>query len=115
MTPDRRSFLLAGGATVAGLLPNQAHAADEPEAFIRDHLSRLRSLEVAANKAWWDANTTGKDEDFKRKEEAQNKIDAALADKGMFARVKALYEGRSKIADHNTARQIELLYLQYLE
>ncbi|MFO0847694.1 MAG: M2 family metallopeptidase [Gemmataceae bacterium] len=115
MTPDRRSFLIAGGAAVAGLLPNQAHAADEPEAFIRDHVGRLRPLEVASNKAWWDANTSGKDEDFKRKEEAQNKIDAALADKGMFARVKTLYDGRSKIADAKTARQVELLYLQYLE
>jgi peptidyl-dipeptidase A len=113
MTPDRRSFLVAGGAAVAAALPTPAIAADTPEAFVRDHVARLRPLEVAAGKAWWDANISGKDEDFKRKEQAQNAIDAALADKGMFERVKALRE--SKPADPVAARQIDLLYLQYLE
>jgi peptidyl-dipeptidase A len=117
MTPDRREFLLAGGAAVAGLTGNDSiFAADEPEAFIADHLKRLKPLELASNRAWWDANTSGKDEDFKRKEECQNKIDTALADRAMFARVKALYENRKlTIADPKTNRQIELLYLQYLE
>ena len=101
MKPNRREALIAGGAAVAGLsnVPN-ASAADEPAAFIADHLKRLKPLELAANRAWWDANTSGKDEDFKRKEESQNKIDAALADTGMFARCKSLYESRNTaIAD----------------
>lgn len=116
MTHDRREFLLAGGAAVAGLVSTQStFAAEEPDAFIADHLKRLKPLELAANRAWWDANTSGKDDDFKRKEESQNKIDTALADKAMFARVKALNENRKAIADPKTSRQIELLYLQYLE
>ena len=62
MTPDRREFLLAGGAAVAGLVSTQStFAADEPDAFIADHLKRLKPLELAANRAWWDANTSGKD------------------------------------------------------
>jgi peptidyl-dipeptidase A len=117
MTPDRRSFLLAGGAAVAGLLPEVA-LADTPDAdakaFVEDHVRRIRPLEVASGKAWWDANITGKDEDFKKKEEAQNKIDAALADKPTFAKLKAIKE-KGGLTDKALARQIEVLYLQYLE
>lgn len=99
------------GLTMGGI----AAAADSPEAVIADHLKKVKPLELAANRAWWTANTSGKDEDFKAKEEAQNKIDATLADPAMFARVRSLYAGRSTLADVNAKRQIELLYLQYLE
>ena len=34
----------------------------------------VRPLEIKANLAWWNANTSGKDEDFKLKEKAQNQI-----------------------------------------
>jgi peptidyl-dipeptidase A len=119
MTPDRRSFLVAGGATVAGLMTNGIAHADESaaKAFIDDHVKRLRPLEVAGARAWWDANITGKDEDFKKKEDAQNKIDAALAEKEPFAKLKALKKEKDAgtIHDPLLARQIDLLYLQYLE
>ena len=49
--------------------------------FVEAHTARIRPLEITANRAWWNANLTGKDEDFKAKEEAQNKIDAALSNK----------------------------------
>ena len=121
MSIDRRNFLIAGGAAVAtSLVPDSlsgADANDEAAAFIKDHVAKLRPLEVQANVAWWNANTTGKDEDFQKKEEAQNKIDEALADKKAFARVKPLKEAADKgtIKDPLVARQIHLLYLQYLE
>jgi peptidyl-dipeptidase A len=120
MALDRRKFLIAGGATMTtSLIPNtaQADANDDAAAFIKDHVSKLRPLEVTAGIAWWNANTTGKDEDFKKKEEAQNKIDEALADKKAFDRVKALKDAADKggIKDALAARQIQLLYLQYLE
>lgn len=85
--------------------------------FIADHEAKFKPLDVSAGKAWWDANTSGKDEDFKRKEEAQNKIDAALADKTVFAELKALKEAKDKGAIDNkiTARAIDVLYLLYLE
>jgi peptidyl-dipeptidase A len=119
MTPDRRSFLVAGGATVAGLMTNGAARADEAaaKAFIDDHVKRIRPLEIAGSRAWWDANISGKDEDFKKKEDAQNQIDAALAEKGPFEKVKALKKEKDAgtIKDPLLARQIDLLYLQYLE
>lgn len=92
-----------------------AETTAKAKAFVASHEAKMRPLDVAAGKAWWDANTTGKDEDFKRKEEAQNKIDAALADKSRFAELKALKERRDQIDDAVTKRAIDVLYLLYLE
>jgi peptidyl-dipeptidase A len=92
-------------------------AADDPEVrarqFIASHESIVRPLETAANLAWWNANVTGKDEEFKAKEEAQNKLDAALSDRGRFGEVKALRS--AGIKEPLLRRQVEVLYLQYLE
>jgi peptidyl-dipeptidase A len=121
MTPDRRQFILAGGAAVAGLTTPDAAAAqaapDRAKKFIDAHVAKLRPLEVASGLAWWDANISGKDEDFKKKEEAQNKIDAALSDRTAFAELKGLKQARDKgeLKDPLLARQIDVLYLQYLE
>lgn len=120
MTPDRRSFLLTGGTAVAGLLtPDSAPAtpADDARKFIEEHERNVKPLEVQAGLAWWTANISGKDEDFKKKEQAQNEIDAALAKKDTFARLKAIKEARDKgdLNDPLLARQIDLLYLMYLE
>jgi len=82
--------------------------------FVESHVAKLKPLEKTASIAWWDANISGKDEDFKRKEEAQNKIDEALADAAAFREVKAIKE-KGGIGEPMLARQIEVLYLQYLE
>ena len=120
MTPDRRSFLIAGGAAVAGLATPDvalADAAEDAQKFIADHERNVKPLEVLAGLAWWDANISGKDEDFKKKENAQNEIDAALSNKPAFAKLKAIKEAGDKgeLKDPLVARQIDLLYLAYLE
>lgn len=84
-------------------------------AFVRQYETSVRPLEVAANLAWWKANTTGDEASFKAKEEAQNKIDAALADKKAFEQLKALYDQKGEIDDPLMRRCVELLYLVYLE
>ncbi len=93
----------------------QARSGEDARArkFIAEHEARVRPLEKAVNLAWWTANVSGKDEDFKIKEQAQNKLDAALADKERFAELKALEQ--FKLRDRLIARQIEVLYLTYLE
>jgi len=119
MLPDRRSFLIAGGASVAGLDSSSANAQladDEAKAFVAAHVKKLRPLEIAAGKAWWNANITGTDADFARKEERQNVIDAALADKDTFEKLKTIHGYiRKATKDPNLVRQIDVLYLQYLE
>lgn len=86
---------------------------EEAALFIKRHEERLRPLEYKAGLAWWNANVTGKDEDFAKKEEIQNELDAALADRDWFNQVKNLHE--SEITDPLLRRQIHILYLQYLE
>src|SRR2546430_8718451 len=60
--------------------------------FVAAHDTKFKPLDRKASIAWWDANTTGKDEDFARKEKAQNEIDEALADPKPFTELKALKE-----------------------
>jgi peptidyl-dipeptidase A len=81
--------------------------------FIAEHEKRIRPLEYQANLAWWNANVSGKDDDFQAKEQAQNQLDAALS---LAARFDLLKSIKAKpIQDPIVARQIAVLYLIYLE
>src|SRR6266478_9718022 len=82
--------------------------------FLDQFIEKLRPLDIDVQRAWWDANISGKDEDFKRKEEAQNKIDALLSNKDTFARIKELKDS-GKIEDAVTRRSIDVVYLMHLE
>jgi len=110
-------LLLAGGLLF--WLPLLAMASPEiteqAKAFVKDYEKRLHPLDTAANLAWWTANTTGKAEDFARKEEAQNRIDAVLSDPKAFAEVKDLRSQIKEIDDPISARAIDIIYLIYLE
>ncbi|MBI3836994.1 MAG: M2 family metallopeptidase [Planctomycetia bacterium] len=81
--------------------------------FVAMHEAQVRPLEIALNLAWWQANTSGKDEDFAAKVEAQNRYDQALADRDRFASLKAIRQG--KVKDPILSRQIDVLYRTYLE
>jgi len=107
---------------VAVVLVQSSLAADKPGAadsdkaagqFLAAYEAEVRPLEIAVNLAWWKANTSGKDEDFAAKVEAQNKYDEKLADRKRFAELKAIHEG--KLSDKTVARQIDMLYRAYLE
>jgi peptidyl-dipeptidase A len=109
---------------VASLLHPTVDAGEQPadpvaaaKELIAAHEAKVRPLEVAAGLAWWEANISGRDEDFKKKEEAQNKIDAVLSDPKPFAILKSIKAARDagKIADPLLARQVDVLYLLYLE
>ena len=108
-----RPFFLCFMTSALGLAA--ARSSDDARArqFVREHETEIRPLEKAVNLTWWNANVSGKDEDFKAKEAAQNKLDAALADKRRFADLQALKQ--LKLRDHLLAREIDVLYLMYLE
>jgi peptidyl-dipeptidase A len=110
------TFALAGFVLMAGprTARASAEATERARKFVAAHTARARPLEVKASLAWWIANTTGKDEDFKRKEEAQNRLDEVLADKTAFKEVKAIKDG-GHIDDPITARAIDVIYLACLE
>ena len=81
--------------------------------FIKEYEANVRPLEITLGLAWWKANTSGKDEDFAAKVEAQNKYDEALSNREHFATLKSLKE--AKLKDALLARQIDVLYRAYLE
>ncbi len=103
------------------LLPQRA-AADGPASiaearqFIAEYEAGVRPLRIAAARADWQAAASGRDEDYKAAEAAQNAFDAALADPARFARLKRIRQGLAEGdagPDRLLARQIELLYLEY--
>jgi peptidyl-dipeptidase A len=107
---------LAVGVLLLSTAVSQADEGSTERArkFIQNYEAKVRPLEIAGNLAWWTANITNKDEDFKKKIEAQNRIDEALANPEDFKELKRLREG-PKIDDPVVARAIEVLYLLYLE
>jgi len=99
----------------AVVVADDAGSADtRAKKFIEAHVAKIKPLEKSAGIAWWDANTSGKDEDFQRKEEAQNKIDAVLSDPVAFRELKSIKES-GRVTDKLLARQIDVIYLGYLE
>src|SRR6266436_2759070 len=111
------TFFKAGVFMILGaVLAGRSESADTSQAaraFVREHESKIQPLEIEISRAWWDANTTGKDEAFAKKEEAENRLNEALADKQQFERLKQIHAGT--IDDRVLAREIAVLYLQYLE
>lgn len=107
--------VVIAGALCALVFMNHslADANSDARAFIATHERVVRPLEKAANLAWWKANVTGKDEDFKAKEEAQNQLDQVLADHARFAELKGIHERGP--SDPTLRREIAVLYLAYLE
>ena len=118
---DGRMMLVFGlGFTFLWMMTAPAALRANPEMterarkFVAAHESKVRPLERASNLAWWNANVTGKDEDFDKKIEAQNRIDEALADPEKFRELKEIKES-GQIDDPILAREISVLFLQYLE
>jgi len=79
--------------------------------FIARHEATVRPLEIESNGCWWEANTTGSDAAFHKKEEIETRLNLLLADQQTFAKLKAIRE--QPIHDPLVARQIAVLYLQY--
>ena len=108
-------FNIAMLTTVTCLSAQGATIESRARTILDLHAKEIQPLEKAVNLAWWDANVSGKDDDFKKKEEAQNKYDERLSDPELFAELKAVKSGLPQSADPILRRQIDLLYLQVLE
>ena len=118
MLPRTILFALSLAGIVTSMFMNKnvnakVDTTEDARGFIGEHEQTIRPKEREAALTWWNANVTGRDEDFKAKEEAQNRLDAALADPARFARLKAIKA--KPIPDPTVAREVAVLYLQYLE
>ncbi|HUY35760.1 MAG TPA: M2 family metallopeptidase [Pirellulales bacterium] len=78
--------------------------------LVAEYERDFRPLEIETGRRWWDANVSGSDEAYRLKQEAENQLDQALADRDRFARLKRC--DAAKLADPLLARQIRILYLQ---
>jgi peptidyl-dipeptidase A len=79
---------------------------------LADHAQTIQPLEIEAARRFWDANENGTDISYGLKTEADRRLDAALADRDFFQRLKRCHE--ATLSDPLVARQIRLLYLQAL-
>lgn len=86
---------------------------EQAKQFIHQYEEKVRPIEIEAARAWWEANTTGSDIAYENKESAENQLNDVLADKDSFQILKALRD--ADITDPVIDREIEVLYLNYLE
>jgi peptidyl-dipeptidase A len=120
MLTIRLFFLLCCSTALAAVVLHQGVARadqaanDRARKFLHSHEARVKPLEQAGNLAWWNANVSGRDEDFQRKIQAQNRLDEALSNRDSFREIKAIRE-KGGIDDPVLARAIDVLYLAYLE
>ncbi len=91
--------------------PNQDNDARARQ-FVDYHEAIAVPLEIEAALAFWAANVTGKEEDFRTKQNAEERNDLCLANPKRFAELKSIREGG--VSDRLLARQIDILYLGYL-
>ena len=106
---------LVGTVFAANRLPAAPAGTDanaRAQRFIGDYEAVIRPMEIEVSRRWWDANVSGKEDDYRLKEEAETRLDVRLADPKAFADLKAIRA--AKPSDPLLARQIEVLYLEYL-
>jgi peptidyl-dipeptidase A len=92
-------------------------AGDSPDErfkpLLDEYLKKYKPLYIDSARAWWEANTTGDDAAFKRKEAAENALVELHSDKGMFAKIKALKDG-PPLSDPVLARELDVMYRHFL-
>jgi peptidyl-dipeptidase A len=117
MTNPRHLILILPAAWAAAAMSISAAAETTDNdalarRFVARHEAAVRPLETESSRRWWEANITGSDEAFHKKEEIETRLNLLLANRETFAELKAIHA--RPIVDKLLARQIEVLYLEYL-
>ncbi|MBE0534189.1 MAG: M2 family metallopeptidase [Phycisphaerae bacterium] len=84
----------------------------EVQDFVTEHVQKIKPMEKETNLAAWTAETTGRDEDFKRLTELELALRQVYADSDEFEYVKTLKE--TGVEDPRLNRQVQILYRAYL-
>ena len=71
-------------------LPNRTDNDSRAKQFIARHEATVRPLEIESSRCWWEANTTGSDAAFHKKEEIETRLNLLLANRETFAELKAI-------------------------
>lgn len=85
---------------------------DRAMKFVEQYETIVKPLAIEVNQFGWDAEVTGKEEDYTKKQAAEEKLDLTLSDTAKFAELKAIRD--AGVSDPLLARQIDVLYRQYL-
>jgi peptidyl-dipeptidase A len=93
--------------------PSRSATEMEFAALADAYLAKYKPLLLKSEQAWWEANITGSDEAFKRRQDAQNAMIELHSDHEVFAKLKAFKE-QGKIADPLLRRYLEVMYRAYL-
>jgi peptidyl-dipeptidase A len=90
------------------------NSAEQEFTAIRDaYVEKYRPLFITAARAWWEANTTGSDAAFDKKQRAEMAIVELHSDRATFARLKEL-KADHLAADPVLARELDVMYRAFL-
>jgi peptidyl-dipeptidase A len=89
-------------------------ADDQCAALCNEYQAHYQPLFIELQKAWWDANITGTDAAYARKQATERGFVDLHSDKAFFARVKSLHDAGS-VKDATLARQLDVMYRAFLE
>jgi peptidyl-dipeptidase A len=93
---------------------SQSQAAEQEFAQLRDsYVAKFKPLYIESATAWWEANTTGKDEAYARKEKAEKALAELHSDRATFAKLRSL-KADGLIADPIMARELDVMYRKHL-
>lgn len=90
--------------------PQQKEAAQ----VVQVHVAKVEPLTTQANRVYWEATTTGRPEKFEELRQLQLQARQVFSNLNDFDRIKGLRDSK-KVRDPRLAREIEKLYLNYLQ
>lgn len=110
------SFIMSG---IAMAMETRHLIETRAKEFIEKTVKKIEPVLKEDALAYWNATVTGKKEWYKKYEEKEIEFRKILSNKADFLEVKDLYKSYSRHIvteyDPDTARQLDLLYLDYLE
>jgi len=111
MTKGNLSYVLLWFTAMAN---STLASPDEDFKKIRDeYVAKYKPLVIQSETAWWDANTTGADEAFERKKQAQGALVELHSDRAVFEKLKAFKES-GNITDPVLKRELDVMYRSHL-
>ncbi|HOW71516.1 MAG TPA: M2 family metallopeptidase [Phycisphaerae bacterium] len=114
----RRAFVVMGGVLfLVRALNVQAAPSDADRrcaALCEEYTAKFKPLFIAQQRAWWDANITGTEAAYARKQAADQALIDLHADGAFFARIQSAREA-GHIADPLLGRQLDVMYRSFLE
>jgi peptidyl-dipeptidase A len=103
---------LSMSMVLIGCAPNAKEM--QMKKFITAHVEKIKPMEKEANLAYWDAATTGKEEDYDKASALTLEVRRVYSDPKGFAFLKEEKES-GQVKDPLLARQLDVLYNAYLE